>query len=51
MGFICDLFSKTYFEATNPKANYNRLLSYDVSLSILIHTLLYIFILFDIMLI
>ena len=42
MGFICDLFSKTYFETTNPKPKYNRLLSYDVSLSIIIHTLLYI---------
>ena len=46
MGFICDLFSKTYFETTNPKTNYNRLLSYDVSLSILIHTLLYIFLVY-----
>jgi hypothetical protein len=35
--------SKTFFETINPKSNYSRLLSLDVSLCVVLHVILYLF--------
>lgn len=43
MGFI-DLFTKVFFDTTNPTTSYNRLFSIDILLSIVFHTLSYVLI-------
>ena len=45
MGII-DLFTKLFFETTYPKTSYYRLLSVDVLLSIIIHILAYVAIIY-----
>lgn len=45
MGLI-DLFTKLFFETTNPKTSYYRLISLDVVLSIIIHIIAYIAIIY-----
>ena len=45
MGFI-DLFTKVFFDTTNPTTSYNRLFSIDILLSIIFHTLSYVFIIY-----
>ena len=44
MDTLMDLFSKVFFETTNPNTSYNRLLSFDILISIIFHTLAYIII-------
>lgn len=41
MGSLCDMFTKLFFETTNPKTNYLRLFSLDVVLSIVLHITFY----------
>ena len=45
MGLI-DLLTKLFFETTYPKTSYYRLLSFDVILSIIIHILAYVIIIY-----
>ncbi len=46
MDTLMDLFSKVFFETTNPNTSYNRLLSLDVLVSIIFHTIAYILIIY-----
>lgn len=48
MGYLCEYFTKTYFETTNPKASYRRIIAVDVLLSIVLHTTAYVLIAYGI---
>lgn len=46
MGELCDLITNVYFETTNPKSSYNRIVSIDVLISIIFHVIFYVLIIF-----
>lgn len=48
MGYLCDYFTKIYFETTNPKTRYMRIIALDVLLSIILHTVAYVVIAYGI---
>lgn len=48
MGYLCDYFTKIYFETTNPKTPYMRIIALDVLLSIILHTIAYLVIAYGI---
>ena len=41
-----DLFNNIYIETTDPSTNYTRLFSYDITISILFHTVFYMLIVY-----
>lgn len=48
MGYLCDYLTRTYFETTNPKAPYSRIVAIDVVVSIILHTIAYMAIIYGI---
>lgn len=46
MSLFIEMFTKTFFDTTNPTTSYNRLFSIDILLSIIFHTLAYVLIIY-----
>ncbi len=44
--YLMNIFSKIFFETTNPLTDYNRLLKFDVIFSIVFHSISYLFIIY-----
>ena len=49
MGIMCNSFTKIYFETINPSSDYSRIISKDVLVSIIFHTIAYVVTLFTFM--